>query len=178
MTHRIAVRPVGIVVAAGTLLLAGCEPAGERGVGQTAMDTAAIISSADSLRTTYREAYNADDTAVIAGLVSGDFVFLPAQGPPISGRQDFMSFLAPRIAAIREMSINSSGTTILDRNAVVEYGTATFTVGSPGADTARSTHRHGYLIVSQRTADGWKLSRAANTRLQPPASTKGADGGN
>ncbi len=60
---------------------------------QTGVDTAAIKSAADSLLAAYEEAYNAADTAAVAGMFSGDFVFLPAQGSPVTGRQNVVSLL-------------------------------------------------------------------------------------
>ena len=177
MTDQIPARPftllvVGMAVAA----LVGCQPAGEGGMEQTAVDTAAIMSAADSLRTAYRDAYNAGDTAEVADLISRDFVFYPAQGSPVSGRQNVMSFLNPGIRMSQDVSVSSSGTEILGPDAVVDHGTATFTVPSPNADTAQTTHRHGYLLVGRRTADGWKYIRAANTRLVSDGSPKGSGG--
>lgn len=144
----------------------------------TTVDTAAINAVADSLRVAYEDAYNAGDTAAVADLISPDFVFFPAQGSPISGRQNVMSFLNPGIRMSQDVSVISSGTEILGPDAVVDHGTATFTVPSGNADTAQTSHRHGYLLVGQRTADGWKYIRAANTRLLSDAGPKGSGGSN
>lgn len=177
MTNRFSPRSVALVMAVAMSSLAGCQPASQGDMGQTAVDTAAIMSAADSLRVAYEDAYNAGDTAAVADLISQDFVFYPAQGSPISGRQNVMSFLNPGIRMSQDVSVSSSGTEILGPHAVVDHGTATFTVPSPNADTAQTTHRHGYLLVGQRTAEGWKYIRAANTRLMSDASPKGSGGG-
>lgn len=95
MTHRFSPRPVALVVAAAmSSTLAGCQPAGEGGVGQTAVDTAAIMSAADSFRTPYAEAYNAADSATIREMYSVGVVYLPPEGRPITGRQEVFSVLA------------------------------------------------------------------------------------
>lgn len=177
MTDRFSTGPVAVVVAVAMSTLAGCQPAGEGGMEQAAVDTAAIMSAADSLRVAYEDGYNAGDTAAVADLISRDFVFYPAQGSPISGRQKVMSFLNPGIRMSQDVSVSSSGTEILGPDAVVDHGTATFTVPSPDADTAHSTHRHGYLLVGQRTDEGWKYIRAANTRLQSDAAPKASSEG-
>lgn len=176
VTHRPSNLSVVLLVASALPVLASCQPAGEGINGEAAVDTAAIMSAADSLRMAYEDAYNAGDTAAVADLISGDFVFLPAQGSPIRGRQKVMSFLNPGIRMSQEVSITSSAAKVLGKDAVVDHGTATFTVMAADADTGQTTHRHGYLIVTQRTADGWKFIRAANTRLQSDTGPKGSGG--
>lgn len=157
--------------------LTGCQPADEGGMEQAAVDTTAIMSAADSLRRTYAEAYNAGDTTAVLSTLSPDFVFLPAQGPPIEGRRKVVSILGRGISMNQQIAISSRDVKVLGNDAVVDYGTATFTMDTPNADTAQTTHRHGYLMVAERTSDGWKLTRAANTRLQPLTSSKGSAGG-
>lgn len=169
--------PFALFVVAGVTVLASCQPAGEGGMEEAAVDTAAVMSAADSLRRAYAEAYNAGDTAAVLSTLSRDFVFLPAQGPPIKGRKKVLSVLGRGMAMNQQISISPQDVKLLGPDAVVDYGTATFSVSPPDADTAQTTHRHGYLVVAERTADGWKLTRAANTRLQPPASSKGSGGG-
>lgn len=177
MTDRLAARFVALAVAAAVPVLASCQPAGEGGMEEAAVDTAAVLSAADSFRTAYEDAYNAADTAAVASMFSRDIVFLPAEGPPIRGREDVVSFLSPGMAMNQNISIDPGGTKLVGSGAVVDHGTVTFTVTPPDADSARTTHRHGYLIVAQEGSDGWKLVRAANTMLQTPASSKGSDGG-
>jgi len=69
---RTPVRPVALVVGMAVAALAGCQPAGEGGMRQTAVDTAALRSAMDSFRTAYVEAYNAADTTAVAETFAQD----------------------------------------------------------------------------------------------------------
>lgn len=177
MIHQLSELPVSLLMAALIPVLASCQPAGEGGREEAAVDTAAVMSAADSLRTAYAEAYNTGDTAAVLSTLSRDVVFLPAQGPALEGREEVLAALGRGMGMNQQISVSPQGVNGLGGDAVVDYGTATFTVRAPEADTAQVTHRHGYLVVAERTADGWKLTRAANTRLQPTAASKASTGG-
>lgn len=173
MTDRFSSPSVALVMAVAMSTLAGCQPVGQGDAGQTAVDTAAILSAADSIRNTYEEAFNAGDTATLRDLLAPDVVYLPPQGRPITDREQLLSVLTKVMARSGSVSINSEQVKILGRDAVVEHGTETITGSSPNADTVQR-RRSGFIVVLERTADGWKLARSASNWLDgPPSSGSG-----
>ena len=175
MRNRLTALAVAVI---GLPVLAACQPDGQGQTGGAALDTAAIMSTTDSVRQAYEDAYNAGDSAAIASMYAADAVYLPAGGAFVTGGRNVTAGLTQGMAQSQDFSISSSGTKILGADAVVDYGTVTNTVMPAGADSA-VTQEQGYLVVVQRTADGWKLVRAANTFLQAPGGgSSGGGGGN
>lgn len=128
------------------------------------------LRRADSIRSTYAEAFNAGDTATLRNLLAQDVVYLPPQGRPITDRQQLVPMLTKVMASSDSVSIDSEQVKILGRDAVVEHGTETITMPSPNADTVQR-RRSGFIVVLERTADGWKLARSASNWLEGPPSS-------
>lgn len=174
MRNRLTALAVAVIALPA---LAACQPA-EQGQMTAAVDTAAIMSTVDSVRQAYEDAYNAGDSAAIASMYAADAVYLPAAGSFLTGRSAITGSLTQGMAQSQQFTINSSGEEILGPDAVVDYGTVSNTV-MPAEGESAVTQEQGYLVVVQRTADGWKLIRGANTYLQAPGGGgNGGGGGN
>lgn len=174
MGSSLSVRFGALGVLAVTLpLLAGCQPA-ERGQmpAEATVDTAGVRAGVASLREAYIAAYNAGDTAGVAGLYTADAVLLPPDAPPVAGRDSIRSAIAQELAQGAELQVSPTTTTVAGSDWAFEYGTWQVTVTPEGADTAQTT-TGSYLVVVRRTPDGWKLARVADTYDQPPPGAGG-----
>ena len=170
MTDQIPARSFALVMGMAVAALVGCQPAGEGGMRQTAVDTPAIRSAMDSFRTAYVQAYNAADTAAVAESFARDIVYLPPEGQPITGRQNVVSVLTRGMSRNLNVSIRSEGTRSLGPNAAVDYGIETVRAMSAEGDTALSSHRHGFLMVAEHRGSGWEITRVASTMPEPSSS--------
>lgn len=150
-------------------LLAGCQPAEQAGMQEgAAVDTAAILETLDGVRDGYAEAFNAGDADGVAALYTEDAVLMPSTGSPVTGRDAIRDLMAENLAQEPTLEIMPANTTVMSSDWVVEYGTTRTTVeGAEEEDPV--TQSQGYLVVLKRTADGWKLLRAANTLLDMPS---------
>lgn len=176
VTHR-TVRPAAALapLVALPLLLAGCQPAEQGQTGETAgVDTAAVRASIDTLRQAYLEAYNAGDAAAVASLYTGDAVFLPADAPPVEGRDSIRAHWERFLAAGPTLEVESHEVTPLSPSWTTSGGLYRVTVTPEGAEEP-TTVRGSYLLLFRNTPEGWKLFRhSATYDSVPPPVTGGS----
>ncbi|MFW6193576.1 MAG: YybH family protein [Gemmatimonadota bacterium] len=159
------------VLAASVLAVAtACQPAAEQdGQQGAAVDTAAVMSALDSLRTTYEEAFAAGDVATMASTFTEDAIFSEPGAAPVTGRstiREAMEEAPPPEGAT--LSLRPTETRVLTNDLVYEMGTGTVTFTPEGADEAQEMES-SYLVILARTADGWKVSREVVSPNQPPS---------
>lgn len=147
-------RTLTIALMAGLLGVIACQPQGQ-GPATTAVDTAAVLSSMDSLRSAYQQAVAEDDFERLDELVAEDARIVQAGGAAWdSVRADSEGPFPPGAT----LEINPIETRVLSADWVYELGTSTLTYTPEGADEAR-TVENSYLVLLHRTADGWKVYR-------------------
>lgn len=157
----------GFLLVAVALLVAGCQPADRGQTQQAAVDTAAVEAAVDSLRGAFIKAYNAGEASQIAPLYTQDAVLLPADQPPVAGRDSIQAFLARELAAGPMLAVEPHEVKPLSPEWASSGGNYRVTV-SPKAAQDTVTVRGSYLILFRNTAEGWKLYRHANTQDSVP----------
>ena len=157
------------VVLAGILLtgLAACQPQGQGQGQQAAVDTAAIHSKLDSLRSAFEEAYSAGDFETVASVVHPNMVYSPPGRPPIQGRDSIVAYDQKMRPPGASIDIEPIEVRILTGEWAYEIGTSTIRYTPEGADAPRSMEAT-YLVVLRKTPDGWKTYRESLSTNQPP----------
>lgn len=143
-------------------LLVGCQPAERGQMAGTALDTAAVKAAVDSLRDAYLEAYNSGEAGQVAALYTQDAVYLPADGPPVTGRDSIQAALTQALAPGPTLEVDSHEVIPLSPDWTSSGGTYRVTVTPEGAEEPRVIEG-SYLILFRQTAEGWKLFRHAAT---------------
>lgn len=154
-----------LMSAAVLVALAACQPQdGEMADGQAAddgdaaaaVDTAAIEAGLDSLRSAYVRAVDEEDWETLGTLTTEDAVLVsPGGADRDSLREAAGDAPFPPGASLE---IEPWETRVLSPDWAYEIGTGTITWTPEGADEPR-TLRDTYLVLLQRTDDGWKLHR-------------------
>lgn len=143
-------------------LLVGCQPPEGGETAGAAVDTAAVMQALSEVRDAYEAAYNGGDAAGVAALYSANAVFSPPNGPAVTGREAIRAHFEEELAAEPTLRIEPRETTLAGSDWVVEYGTAEVSV-APEEGAEPRTLTGDYLVVLERTAEGWKLFRAFNS---------------
>lgn len=173
MRDRLTIRSGSALVLLAALATIGCQPAETGKMQETTVDTAAVMSSLDSLRQAFLDAYNAGDTAAVAALFTEDAVRLPPDAPPVRGADAVAANFAQAWAQGAHLDdLSPLETNLASADWAFEHGTYQVTVTPEGADEGR-TMEGSYLVVLHRTADGWKLARDAATYDSVPPAPSG-----
>jgi uncharacterized protein (TIGR02246 family) len=151
-------------------LLVGCQPAEQDQTGETAaLDTATVRGAIDTIRQDYLEAYNGGDAAALAGFYTEDAVFIPADAPPVDGREAIRAHWEDLLAAGPTLEVESHEVIPLSPSWVSSGGSYRVTVTPEGAEE-QMTVRGSYFLLFRNTAEGWKLFRhTASYDSVPPA---------
>ena len=175
-------KTTGLVLVAALAVAAACQPQGQPGDEETAMessavDTAAALAGIDSLRSAYQEAVAAGDWQRLGGLATPDLVAVNAGGSAwdaVLAASDEAGTPFPPGATLE---IRPRETRVLAEDWAYEIGTGTVTWTPEGTDSAR-TASDSYLVLLHRTAEGWKVHReVASSRPLPEGGEDGEDGG-
>lgn len=155
-------------------LMVGCQPAERGQTGETAaLDTAAVRAAIDTLRQDYLEAYNAGDAAALATLYTEDAVFLPADAPPVDGRDSIRAHWERELAAGPALEVESHEVIPLSPSWASSGGLYRVTVTPEGAEEP-VTVRGSYLLLFRNTGEGWKLFRHSATYDSMPPGPGGS----
>lgn len=162
-------KTTGLLLVAGLVAAAACQPQGQQGEEAAreapALDTAAVLASLDSLRSSYERAVAGGDWQELGTMVSPDAFAVGAGG----GSWDSVRAAAGEAPFPPDatLEIRPRETRILAPDWVYEIGTGTVTWTPEGADSAR-TATDTYLVLLHRTDDGWKVHReVASSRPLP-----------
>lgn len=147
-----------LAVAVAAFGLAACQPQGQGQRQQTAVNTAAVQATLDSLRSAYMEAYNAGDFEKTAKVSHPEMIYSPPGHPPIRGRDSVAAHEKKTRPPGATIDLKPIDTRILSSEWVYEFGTATVTFTPEGADSSRSA-KSTYLAIFRKTPDGWKTYR-------------------
>lgn len=169
MSNRSACRPGAVLASllAVTTLLA-CQPAERGGTAGPAVDTASVEAAVDSLRGAFLAAYNAGNAAGLAPLYAADAVFLPANAPPVEGRDSIRAHFDRLFSAGPSLKVSPHEVKPLGPDWTTAGGTFRVTTTPEGAEEPTVT-KGSYLILLRQTADGWKLFRHVATYDSVPA---------
>lgn len=148
--------------------LAACQPQdgpemedGPEDPRASAVDTAAILESVDSLRSAYEQAVADGDWGRLGTMVTDDAVMV-SPGP---AAWDSLAALETPFPPGSTLEIDPWETRVLGPDWAYDMGTGTVTWTPDGADEPRTLH-DTYLVLLHRTDDGWKVHReVASSRL-------------
>lgn len=163
--------PIGTILAAGlaAAVVVACQPTDQQeGAQETAVDTAAIEATFDSIRTAFEEAVAAGDFDAQAALFAEDAVYSPPMEPPARGRDEIRAAIERTTPPGATLEISPMDTGVLGPDVVYEFGTSLFTFTPEGSE-AEQTVEGSYLVLFRRTADGWRLTHEVASLNAPPA---------
>lgn len=165
MTNRRLTTGLAVLL---VLFLAACQPAERQQARQSAVDTAEVRATLDSLRSAFLDAYEAGDAKTIASLWAEDGITSGPGTPPVRGR-DSIRALIERDPALGEATaeISPLDVRVLDRDWAYELGVLTVQFTPEGTER-QQVIEISYLALLHRTPDGWKYYREAYNLDQPP----------
>ena len=153
-----------LILAAAT----ACEPAGQEGtLEQSALDTVAILSEFDSLRTAFEEDFAAGDVEAMAATYAEDAIYSEPGRPAVRGRDSIRALMARTHPEGASIEIEPMDVIVLGNDWVFEFGTGTVTVTPEGADRPVEIAAT-YSALFRRTAEGWVIHREALSSNAPP----------
>lgn len=162
---RPSIRAAAVIVLATAA--AACQPEPEERAGGAAVDTAAVMSSLDSMRTVFEEAVEAGDYETQGSVYTSDALFSAPMTPLARGRDSITAVQRRTTPPGATLVIEPIEERILSPDWVYEYGTATLTFTPEGADGPVEMGST-YFVLFQRTPDGWKIHREALSADGPP----------
>ena len=149
------------VIAAGLLVLAGCQRA--------TVDTAAEMDAIKAVNKAWNDNYAAGDAAAIVALYADDAVVLAPGYATASGRDAIRTLMEADVAGTKAagISLNISPESTVEMSGDVAWQTGTFTV----TDASGAQVDTGKFLSVLRKKDGkWSLIRDAwNSDTPPPA---------
>lgn len=160
--------PIGVhtvAVALSILVVGACQPQGQ-GQG-AAVDTTAIKSTLDSMRSLWETAYAAGDFEMIASIVHEEMKYAPPGRSPIQGRDSVMAYLKRTRPPGATSNIELIEMRILSGEWAYEFGTGTVASTRQGTEEPQS-FEYNYLAIFRKTADGWKIYREVISPNKPP----------
>lgn len=173
MRQDTVIRPRALLPLLALPLLFGCQPPEKAGTGEgAALDTAAVTAAIDTLRQEFLEAYNAANADALAALYTDDAVFLPADSPPVDGRDSIRAFFRRELAAGPTLEVDPHEVVPLSPSWTSSGGIYRVTVTPEGTDEPVNV-RGSYLLLFHETAEGWKLYRHAGTYDSVPPTPGG-----
>lgn len=150
---------------AGMVVAAGCQPQAQQGAA--AVDSAAVVAGADSLRSAYQQAVEDADWQRLGTLVTEDARVVSAGGAAWDSLLAAAEAAGAPFPPGATLEINSIETGVLAADWAWDMGQGVVTWTPEGADAPR-TLRDTYLVLLHRTEDGWKLHReVASSRPLP-----------
>lgn len=162
---RPSIRAVTVIVLAAAA--AACQPEPADRAGDASVDTAAVMSSLDSMRTAFEEAVKAGDYEAQGSVYTSDALFSAPMTPVVRGRDSIVAVQRRATPAGADLVIEPMEVRILSAGWAYEYGTATLSFTPEGADGPVEVGST-YLILLRRTPDGWKIHRETLSADGPP----------
>lgn len=156
------------VVGAVAAALAGCAAPAPEMVDTTAEDLAAI----NALRSAWVTAHNAGDASALAGLYTADAVEAPDGAPSVMGTAAIEQMFAERFAAGSATATVTAAETEVSGDWGFDRGTFSATLTPAEGEPMQESGR--YLVIVQRTDDGWKIARGFDNSPTPSAGTMDA----
>ena len=156
---------VAVVVVAGSL--AACKPQGqEQSAQEGAVDTAAVRTAIDNLRSAYEEAVRSGNFENMGAMLAQGAVMVRPGGAQWDSLFAASELPFPPGATI---DITPIEVRVLSQEWAYEFGNSTVKYTPKGANEAWSL-KDTYLIVFRNVGDGWKLYReVASSNLPPQA---------
>lgn len=163
--------PLGLsalAVALTMVLFVACQSQGQGQQG--AVDTTAIQSELDSIRTAYENAYNAGNFDAVASIVHPEMIYSPPGFSPMRGRDSITAFEREMRPPGATIDLEPIDTRVLSNNWVYEFGIGTVTFTPEGTEEQKSMEST-YLAIFRKTPDGWKTYRESISSNGPPPGT-------
>jgi ketosteroid isomerase-like protein len=165
------------LVAATLALLAVAACTAEAPPAQAAADAPVDLQSIETLRTAFASAYSVGNAEAVGALYTDDAVSQTNMQPTATGRAAIIESLAGTFARYHvRLDIRPDETHTLG-NTGWERGRYAMTL-RPKRDGTPMSIDGRYMIVVERTTDGWKIARDIdNTATPPPAAPSTAPEG-
>ncbi|GEM_PF-1616361 len=144
-----------------SIALFSCQPKEResRGMQTATVDTAAIMSAIDSLRSNYQSAVNSGNFKKLEMLVTSDHMGIqPGSADWDSMRANYRGAFPPNA----KLQINPMETKVLSHNWAYEIGTGTLTYPTKDSDKSKSLS-DTYMVLLKKTKDGWKVHREVSS---------------
>lgn len=167
MPHILRSLPLTLV--AVPLLIAGlgaCQPQTQ---DRATVDTTAVLSAVDSIRTAFEEAVKAGDFEKQAAAYATEGILSAPLAPPAEGRDSIQAALHRITPPGATLDLQPIDTRVLGPHWVYEYGIGTLSFTPEGASAPQKT-RSTYFALLRRTSAGWKVYREALSLNHPPPS--------
>ncbi len=159
-----SIRALTASLALAGLAASACQPQAPPAEDTAAVDTAAIVASIDSLRSAYEQAVADGDWERLGTMVTGDALMVSPGGAAWDSLYAAGGGPFPEGATIEIVPIE---TRALSPDWAYDMGNSTVTWTPEGATEPRAL-RDTYLVLLQRTEDGWKVHReVASSRPLP-----------
>lgn len=147
------------------LMLAGCAKQEVAKGPSLAEDTAALKALVES---DYIRAYNTRNFASLAKLFTEDIVEMPNNLPAAAGKEAVLAFYQKGFEDFTTAIINQTAEEIAVSGDWAHIRGAFHWSGTPQAGGAPLDTRGKWLVVCQRSPEGWKFSRICWNNDQPP----------
>lgn len=122
----------------------------------TVLRVPAIRSTIDSMSSVLREALVNGEPGTMAGLYAEDAVHIPAQAPPVRGREEIRAHLEREASRVDELRLESRDVQVLSPEWATEHGTVVIRTESQSPASATEM---SYALLFQKTDAGWKIKR-------------------
>lgn len=152
-------------VAVATMMLVACQPQEQQ--QRAAVDTTAITSALDSIRTAYEDAYNNGNLEAAASIVHPEMIYSPPGRSPMRGRDSIMAFEQEMRPPGATVDLEPIDTRVLSGEWVYEFGIGTITFTPEDAEEPESMEST-YLAIFRKTPDGWKTYRESISANDSP----------
>lgn len=157
-----------IITAIAFMLIISCNSMEEPSTNEISeqVDTLAVISTIDSMRTAFEEAVDSRDMQSLSALVAEDAIFVHPGG------EDWkrMEAQTESFPAYENIKITPIEIQVINNEWAFEFGTSVAAYTPDGSDTAREVS-DTYLVVFRNTPDGWRIYKEVASSSPPPENT-------
>lgn len=147
----------------------GCSTNNDRPLDpeETAIDTAAIIASIDSLGAVVQKAHDSGDEKILASTWAKDGILTMAGHPPVTGRENIVAAMRnlPPLPPGGQMEIHPLEIEVLNGEWAYVFGIDSLKYAEPGTGEPR-VETSTFFVLVRKTDEGWQTYREILTPNQ------------
>ncbi len=150
-----------------------CKSPDDQKLNQSAVDTAAIKASVDSLGAMVQKAHDTRDDKLLASTWAKDGILTIAGSPPITGRDAIVSALGnmPPLPPGGTMTIHPIEIQVLNSEWAYVFGIDSLKYIPPGTNE-RIIETSTFFVLIRKTPEGWQAYRETLSPNQPSGGSK------
>ena len=158
--HRCRLRLSFVIGLGSAAAIGACQPQDRQDAGTTAIDTAAIMASLDSLGTAVKEAHGSGNAEQYGATWASDGIIAMPGSPMSQGRDAIVAAFkaTPPLPPGATMKVTPTEIRVLSADWAYALGVDTLTYTPPGA-TQPKTETWTFLVLIKKTPEGWKSYR-------------------